>query len=115
MIDLFKNIRHLTETDDDILFFVNAIIEQYQNDVPLLTKHINDNNFVELKKTSHKLKSTFKHLDIQPITEFICELDENNQPNSTTEFLRYFYNKFMAELPEFMEAVYFEKSKVENK
>ncbi len=112
MIDIFKNIRHLTETDEDILFFVNALIEQNEKDIPLIDRYIDDINLVELKRVTHKVKSTFKHLNISPITEYIVSLDEENQPNCSIDLLTYHHRKFKEELVYFMEAVHAERDKI---
>lgn len=93
-MEILKNVKHLFESDEESLEFLRILENQFDQEIPLLRGFFEGNDLVHLKKVTHKLKATFKNLDLEPIREAIILLDETNDGRHDREDLREYYIQF---------------------
>ncbi len=110
-MDVLVNVRYLLESEDEIIEFIQILNDQMNTEIPVLVENFEKKDYVSLKKITHKLKATFKNLDINPIKDYITQLDERNNPGYDTASLQIYYTSFMEEFKIFDEALKTESSK----
>lgn len=93
-MEILKNVKHLFESDEESLEFLRILENQFVQEIPLLRSYFEGDDLIRLKKVTHKLKATFKNLDLDPIKEAIILLDELNDGSRSKEDLRVYYIQF---------------------